>query len=257
MAEDFVLEVEHFLAEQRHILLEHLVLGREFAGAAFEAIDVLLLALSALVCSDAVLLEVVLPGRRHLERIAVSRVGLDHLRLRLGPTPLALGGLWVGVDVFLVGWYSSTWQSGSSVVVIGKCLSAGASSLRGGLLWRGHLQRRGCLLGPQSRLVAELLNRNRVFALMAQGVRGRALLGRSDLAISLQRSMREERGRDGEGLRRHGGGVAEGSGPFVLLGIHGCRMQSTEGIAGPVELRLLLDLRHGGQSGQAGRQCWC
>lgn len=63
MTQDFILETEDLFAEQGNVFLEHLVLCGEFSGSAFETVDVLLFALPALVCSDAVLLEMILASR--------------------------------------------------------------------------------------------------------------------------------------------------------------------------------------------------
>jgi len=60
MTQDFVFETEDFFAEHCYVFFEHFVLGGEFPGSTFEAIDVLLLALPALVGGDAVLFEVCL-----------------------------------------------------------------------------------------------------------------------------------------------------------------------------------------------------
>lgn len=104
MAEHFVLETENLFAQHGYVLLERLVLGGEVAGTVFEAIDVLFLALPALVCGDAVLLEVRLASRGNLKGKAVGRVCLDHLRLRLWPAPFALGWLRICVVGGALGW---------------------------------------------------------------------------------------------------------------------------------------------------------
>jgi hypothetical protein len=58
VSENLILQLENLFSKHGNVLLESLVLGREFSGSSLKTVDVFLLALSTLVGSDAVLLKV-------------------------------------------------------------------------------------------------------------------------------------------------------------------------------------------------------